>query len=87
VVAWSEIAERLEQLGIREHDRLENVRRIRDHFGEMCELGSPALPDYTLHNVTHSDNLIHLLGLLKEALKSSLELNDYEVYSLMSVNR
>lgn len=80
--AWPEIRERLVQLGIQESERLEDVRRIRGRFGEMCELGSPALPDYTLHNVTHSDNLIHLLGSLKEELGARLDLNCYEAYLL-----
>lgn len=78
----AEINELLQLVGIQDARRRESLKRMRDRFGEICSLGAPACPVFTLHNVTHSDNLIHLLSILKTELK--FQLNEYEAYLLIA---
>ena len=61
-------------------NRSGDIRRIRSKFGEMAGRGQHLMPDFTQHNVTHSDNLILILADLKA--KFGFELKPYEAYLL-----
>jgi hypothetical protein len=74
-----EIDHGLRQLGIKGH-WLHRVGEIRAKFDRIAQRGIPGMPDFTLHNVTHSDNLIILLVELHE--KCGFTLNEYESYLL-----
>lgn len=69
----------LSQLGVKEH-WLYRVREVRAKFDRLAQMGTPLMPDFTLHNVAHSDNLILLLAELRE--KRGFVLNEYEAYLL-----
>ncbi|MFX1475972.1 MAG: protein kinase, partial [Promethearchaeota archaeon] len=74
---WPRVEEALLQLGVREIWRIRNIRK---KFNEITSLGTPLMPDFTLHNITHSDNLILILGLLQK--KFGFTLDRYEAYLL-----
>ena len=67
----------LVQLGV---ERVGDVKKIREYLTEIASLGTPLLPEFTLHNQVHSDNLVLLLGRLKKEF--GLKLNGYEAFLL-----
>jgi hypothetical protein len=69
----------LAQLGV---DRVSDIEKVREHLVEIASLGTPLLPEFTLHNHTHSDNLVCLLGRLKEEF--GLRLSRYEAFLLVA---
>jgi hypothetical protein len=75
---WPDVKTALETLGVA--NRTEDIRRIRLKFDEMAGRGHHLMPDFTLHNVIHSDNLILILANLKT--RFAFELMPYEAYLL-----
>lgn len=73
----SEVRKTLVQLGV---ERVADIERIRDCLTEMAGLGTPLLPEFTLHNQVHSDNLVRLLARLKKEF--GLKLSSYEAFLL-----
>lgn len=67
----------LTQLGVR---RVGDVQEIREFLTEVASLGTPLLPEFTLHNQVHSDNIIHLIYQLKTEF--ALKLGAYEAFLL-----
>jgi len=77
-----ELKPMFQKLGIADNGDVYRIINTRDKFKAFCQLGSPALPDFTLHNVNHSDNLINILCNLKAKLK--FQLNPREAYLLVT---
>jgi len=73
----AKVKKTLTQLGVK---RISDVEKIREHLVEIASLGTPLLPEFTLHNQTHSDNLICLLGRLRKEF--GLKLNESEAFLL-----
>jgi len=69
----------LAQLGV---ERVNDIEKIRENLVEIASLGTPPLPEFTLHNQTHSDNLVCLLARLKEEF--GLQLSRYEAFLLVA---
>ena len=69
----------LRQLGIPK-EATWRIRGARNCLAEISSTGAPLLPDFTLHNHTHSDNVILLLARLKDVFK--FELSEHEAYLL-----
>ena len=65
------------QFGI---DRIYDIQKVRMSLAEIASAGTPLLPDFTLHNEQHSDNLIRLLGRLRKEF--GLKLGRYEAFLL-----
>jgi hypothetical protein len=76
---WVRVKEALRQLGVSE-DRIWRVKEARIYLEAMSSTGAPSLPDFTLHNYTHSDNVILLLARLQDNFE--FELSEYEAYLL-----
>ncbi len=76
---WTQIEMQLTRLGVSEAKRF-RVREIRSHMDRITSLGIQTMPDFTLHNITHSDNLIRILDQLKKLL--GFTLGEYEAYLL-----
>ncbi len=75
---WPSIEAALRVLGA--GDRSGDLRRIRARFDEIAGQGHYLMPDFILHEVTHSDNLILILARLKDTF--GLKLGPYETYLL-----
>jgi hypothetical protein len=75
---WPDVEAALQALGA--GNRSGDIHKIRSKFGEMAGRGHHLMPDFTQHNVTHSDNLILILADLKA--KFGFELKPYEAYLL-----
>jgi hypothetical protein len=75
---WPDVAAALKTLGAETSS--EDIRRIRARFNEVAGRGHHLMPDFTLHNVTHSDNLVLILAGLKDEFR--LSLIPYEAYLL-----
>lgn len=75
---WPDVEAALQALGA--GNRSGDIHKIRSKFGEMAGRGHHLMPDFTLHNVTHSDNLILILANLKAEF--GFELKPYEAYLL-----
>jgi hypothetical protein len=75
---WLNVKAALEALGA--GNRSSDIERVRARFGEVAGRGHHLMPDFTLHDVTHSDNLILILAKLKVEFNFSLE--PYEAYLL-----
>ena len=69
----------LAQLGV---ERVSDIEKVRGSLVEIASLGTPLLPEFTLHNQTHSDNLVCLLSRLKEEF--GLRLSGYEAFLLIA---
>ncbi len=57
-------------------ERVGDIEKIREGLAEIASLGTPLLPEFTLHNQVHSDNLIRLLGRLKKEFGLELSANE-----------
>lgn len=75
---WLDVQAALKALGA--GNRSSDIERIRTKFGEVAGLGHHLMPDFTLHDVTHSDNLILILAKLRAEFNFSLA--PYEAYLL-----
>ena len=76
---WPTIEKALRKIGVSK-DMLWRVKEAREYLVAMSSSGAPVLPDFTLHNHTHSDNIILLLARLKSIFE--FELNEHEAYVL-----
>jgi len=76
---WSQIEIMLTRLGVSDNRRF-RIKEIRSHVTTISSLGTQTMPDFTLHNVTHSDNLIAILDRLKQMRQFTL--SEYEAYLL-----
>ena len=56
------------------------VEEARNYLSQMDSLGTPLMPDFTLHNHNHSDNVVLLLAWLHDQFR--YKLNDHEAYLL-----
>lgn len=73
----TEIKKILTQYGV---EMIDDIQRVRKSLAEIASMGTPLLPDFTLHNEKHSDNLIRLLGRLRK--ECDLKLGKYEAFLL-----
>lgn len=76
---WPGVEKALRQLGVSER-MIWRVEGTRDYLAEMDSLGTPLMPDFTLHNHNHSDNIVLLLARLQDRFQ--FELNGHEAYLL-----
>lgn len=76
---WSNVENALRRIGVSDA-RVWQVRSARERLTEMDSLGMPLMPDFTLHNHNHSDNIIFLLAQLQDRL--GFTLSEYEAYLL-----
>ncbi len=74
---WPKVQAALAALGLSEKHKW-RVGEIRSRFDEHANQGIYAMPDFTLHNVTHSDNIILLFAQLKAEL--NFNLSEYEFF-------
>lgn len=63
-------------------ERLTDIGKLRDFLEEISGLGQPLLPEFTLHNQVHADNLVKVIGILKTECK--LKLTHYEAFLLVA---
>ena len=75
---WPEVENALSELGLK--NRCGDIDKIRAKFSQVASRGHHLMPDFTLHNVTHSDNIILILADLKK--KFNFTLHPYEAYLL-----
>lgn len=74
---WPLVEEALKQLGV---VQTAYIAEIRAKFAAISSIGLHLMPDFTLHQVDHSDNIILLLKELQQV--TSLQLDSYEAYLL-----
>jgi len=78
---WPLIEDALKQIGVTHTER---IRQTRDRFIQASSTGIHLLPDFTLHNVTHSDNIILLLATLQSTFDSTLNAREAELLATSS---
>jgi hypothetical protein len=76
---WPRVERALRQLGVSKR-MVWRVEEARNYLSQMDSLGTPLMPDFTLHNHNHSDNVVLLLARLHDQFR--YKLNDHEVYLL-----
>jgi len=74
---WPLVEQALKQLGV---VQTAYIAEIRAKFRAISSIGLHLMPDFTLHQVDHSDNIILLLRELQQV--TSFELGSYEAYLL-----
>jgi len=73
---WQLVEDALKKLGV---SHTERIRRTRDKFAEASSTGIHLMPDFTLHNVTHSDNIVLLLATLHKTFHFTLSSREAEL--------
>jgi len=76
---WSRVEKLLRKLGV-SRETMWRVKGARDYLVDISSTGMPSLPDFTLHNHNHSDNIILLLARLQSEFE--FRLTEYEAYLL-----
>jgi hypothetical protein len=76
---WLRVERALRQLGVSKR-MVWRVEEARNYLSQMDSLGTPLMPDFTLHNHNHSDNVVLLLARLHDQFR--YKLNDHEAYLL-----
>ena len=78
--SWRNVTKVLKEAFKQSDARIVWLEEVRNELRGLAAGGISTAPDFTLHNETHSDNVVLLLGCLAEHFKS--ELSEYEAYLL-----
>ena len=82
VASWDNARRTLKETFRQNEAQIEWFSQIRNELGALASRGITSAPDFTLHNETHSDNLVLLLGKLKTHF--TFELSEYETKLLLT---
>jgi hypothetical protein len=80
--SWGNVKKVLKETFKLDDARIGWIGEVRNELRELAAAGISTAPDFTLHNETHSDNLVLLLRDLVELVK--LELSEYEARLLVA---
>jgi hypothetical protein len=80
--SWNEVKKILKQTFKLDDAQIVWVGDIRGELGSLASAGIATAPDFTLHNETHSDDVVLLLGQLAKLCR--WELSEYEARMLMA---
>ncbi len=78
--SWLNVNRVLQDTFKLDNRRIAWLSDVRDQVRQLASLGISTAPDFTLHNETHSDNVVLLIGRLAEHFKS--QLSGHELYLL-----